>query len=165
MRPSTHRYLAFTKPLFGLFWGVTMRFFKGIETLGWNIQNSDVQLFVILETWKTIPAISLNPPIQANFFHVNHCSKFGVLEKVFLQRVMRLSDKGTLTFIEIQLGIMAAWNKVSLIVLRTSAQSYVAKCECINRIFCPKNPIHCTSWNLSLKVYGLCESNLRNSVD
>jgi hypothetical protein len=104
------------------FGGLTMRFFKGL-TLGWNLQNSDVQLFVILETWKTIPAMSLYPPIQANCLHVNHCSKFWVLEKVFLQRFMRPSDKGFLTFIEIQLGIMSAGNKVSLIVLKAAAQS------------------------------------------
>jgi hypothetical protein len=34
MRPSTNRYLATTKPLFGLFGGLKMRFFKGQENLG-----------------------------------------------------------------------------------------------------------------------------------
>jgi hypothetical protein len=69
---------------------------------------SDVQHFVICRPEKAILAMSLNPPIQANFLHVNYCSTFSLLEKVFLQRVMRPSDKGYLVFIEIQLSIMAA---------------------------------------------------------
>jgi hypothetical protein len=48
---------------------------------------------------------------------------------------MRPSYKGYLTYIEIQLSIMAAWKKYSLSVLRTSAQGYVANYERINRIF------------------------------
>jgi hypothetical protein len=80
-----------------------------------------VQPFLILEAWKTIPAMSLNPPIQANWLHVNLCSTFWLLEKVILQRVMRPSDKGLLALIEIQLSIMASWKKDSLSVLRPSA--------------------------------------------
>jgi hypothetical protein len=62
---------------------------------------------------KAIPAMSLNPPIQANWLNVNHCSTFWLLEKVILQRVMRPSYKEYLAFIEIQLCIIAAKKKIT----------------------------------------------------
>jgi hypothetical protein len=60
---------------------------------------------------------------------------FWLLEKVFLQRVIRPSDKGYLAFIEIQLSIMAAFKEESLNFLKRSAQGYVANSERINGIF------------------------------
>jgi hypothetical protein len=44
--------------------------------------------------------------------------------------------------------------KDSLIVLRLSAEGYMANCECIIGILWPKSPILCTSWNPCLKVHG-----------
>jgi hypothetical protein len=44
----------------------------------------DVQLFVILEASKTIPAMSLNPTIEVNWLHFNHCSTSWLLEKVVI---------------------------------------------------------------------------------
>jgi hypothetical protein len=57
---------------------------------------------------KAIPEVSLNPPIQANWLHVNHCSTFWLVENVILQRFMRPFDQGYLALIVKQLGIMAA---------------------------------------------------------
>jgi hypothetical protein len=34
---------------------------------------------------KAIPAVSLNPPIQGNWFHVIHSSTFWKVENVILQ--------------------------------------------------------------------------------
>jgi hypothetical protein len=48
---------------------------------------------------KAIPAVSLNPPIQANWLHVNHCSTFSLLENVILQMFMKPSDQGYFTLI------------------------------------------------------------------
>jgi hypothetical protein len=56
---------------------------------------------------KAIPAMSLNPPNEANWLHVNHSSTFWLLQNVILQRFMRPSDQGYLAFIEIHLSIMA----------------------------------------------------------
>jgi hypothetical protein len=56
---------------------------------------------------KVILDMSLNPPIQANWLHVNQCSKFWLLENVILQRFMRPSDQGYLVIIQVQLGILA----------------------------------------------------------
>jgi hypothetical protein len=56
---------------------------------------------------KAIPAVSLNPPIQANWLHVNQWSTFWILENVIVQRFMSTSDEGYLAFIEIKLSIMA----------------------------------------------------------
>jgi hypothetical protein len=117
------------------FGGLTIRFFKGHEILGWNIQNFRCATFRPFGGLKSIPAMSLNPPIQANWLYVNHCTTFSLLEKVFLQRVMRPSDKGYLAFNEIQLSIIATWIKDSLSVLKPSAQGYVADFKRINAIF------------------------------
>jgi hypothetical protein len=57
---------------------------------------------------KAISAVSLNPPIQANWLHVNHCSTFWLLENVIVQSFMRPSDQGYLAFIQIQLSNIAA---------------------------------------------------------
>jgi hypothetical protein len=37
---------------------------------------------------KAIPTVSLNPPIQANWLYVNHCSTFWFVENVILQGFM-----------------------------------------------------------------------------
>jgi hypothetical protein len=71
--------------------------------------------------------MSLNPPIQVNWLHVNHCSTFWLLQKLILQKIKRPSYKGYLAFIEIQLSIMAARKINSLSVLRLSAEAFVAK--------------------------------------
>jgi hypothetical protein len=73
---------------------------------------SDMQLFVILEAWKTIPAMSLNSTIQANWLHVNDCWTFWLLGNVILLRFTRPSEQGYLAFIEIHLSIMATRKKV-----------------------------------------------------
>jgi hypothetical protein len=69
--------------------------------------SSDEQLFPFWRPEKAIPAVSLNPTIQATWLHVNHCSTFRLLQNVILQRFMKPSDKGYLALIEIQLSIMA----------------------------------------------------------
>jgi hypothetical protein len=43
------------------------------------------QLFVILAGQKAIPSLSLNPPLQGNWLHFNHCSTFWQHENVILQ--------------------------------------------------------------------------------
>jgi hypothetical protein len=85
---------------------------------------------------KAIPAVSLNPPIKANCLHDNNCSTFLLFENVILQRFKRSSVQGYLGFIQIQLIIMATRKKDSLIVLRPSAQGYVANCDLIIGNFC-----------------------------
>jgi hypothetical protein len=40
--------------------------------------------------------MSLNPPIQANWLHVNYYSTFWLLENVIPQRFMGASDQGYL---------------------------------------------------------------------
>jgi hypothetical protein len=56
---------------------------------------------------KAIPAVSLDPPIQANWLHINHCSTFLLFENVIVQMFMRPSDQGYLAVIEIQSRNMA----------------------------------------------------------
>jgi hypothetical protein len=136
VRPSTHRHLAFTKPLFGLLEAWQWESSRLMRLWAEEYKASNVQLFVPLGGLiKAIPAMSLIPPIQANWLHVNHCSTFRLLENVILLRFMKPSDQWYLAFIEIQLSIMATWKKDSLRVLGPSAQGYVANFQRINGIF------------------------------
>jgi hypothetical protein len=109
--PSTHRYLAFTKPLFYLLEAWQWNSSRVMRLLAEEYMASDVQHFVILEAWKSDSCHVVKSSNQANWLHVNHCSKFWLLQKVILQIVKRTSCNGYLTYIEIHLSIIAAWKK------------------------------------------------------
>jgi hypothetical protein len=127
LRPSAQGYVAKCERINGIF--------EAHESLGWRLHVFRWATFQHFGGMKNFPALSLNPPMQANWLHVNHCSKFWLLENVIVQRFIRTPNQGYIAFIEIQLIIMVTWKKVSLSFLKTSAQSYVAKCERINGIF------------------------------
>jgi hypothetical protein len=165
VRPSIHRHLASTKPLFGLLVAWQWDFSRVMRLLAEEFRASDVQLVVTLEAWKSDSSHVVKSSIQANLLHVNHCSKFLLLQKVNLQRVKRPSYKGLLAFIEIQLSTKAACKKRFLKRPGPSVKGYVANCERKTEFLWPIIPIHGTSCNPSLKVHGLCESILSNSVD
>jgi hypothetical protein len=71
-----------------------MRFFKVLETFVLPMCNFS-------SFWwpeKAIPVMSINPQIQTNWLHVNHCSTFWLIENVILQWFMITSDQGYLAY-------------------------------------------------------------------
>jgi hypothetical protein len=101
MRPSFHSINRSSVRHFG---GLKMRFFKGRDTLNPQVSSihratCNVQLIVILAAWKSDSYRVGNPPFQANWLHVNHCSTFWLLENVIRQRFIILRFlKGRETF-------------------------------------------------------------------
>jgi hypothetical protein len=133
---------------------LTMRFFNGLETLGWRIQGFRCATFlhwllenVIFQRFMRpsdqgylafigiqLSIMSLKPPFQANWLHVNHCSHFGYLKMLFSKVYETLRSRLSC----FQLHTIKYYGDLkndSLIPLRLSAEGYVANCERIIGIF------------------------------